>query len=140
MTYADNTAWQKLPEPLYDSELHLVGKPDYVVRLKNGVQVPVEVKSAQAPEQPYQAHILQLAAYCRLLDKLEGQRPPYGLIHYRDKTFQVDYSPELEQMLYDTLQRIDLAERAEETPARSHHQAARCRGCGYKGLCEERLS
>ena len=78
IVYADTDAWQKLPAPLYDPSLRLTGKPDYVVDIGGGVRVPVEVKSAPAPAEPYDSHVMQLAAYCLLLERSSGKRPPYG--------------------------------------------------------------
>jgi len=46
--YADSDQWQAVTQPLYDPQLKLTGKPDYIVRLPSGMQVPVEVKSTPA--------------------------------------------------------------------------------------------
>jgi CRISPR-associated exonuclease Cas4 len=137
--YADSDQWQALTEPLYDPQLRLTGKPDYILRLQDGTQVPVEVKSTPAPAQPYANHIMQLAAYCLLLERESGQRPPYGLLRYRQRTFQVDYTPALEQALRALISEIREVERQGEAPARSHAEASRCRGCGYRDICEQRL-
>jgi len=137
--YADSDQWQAVTEPLYDLQLKLTGKPDYILRLREGVLVPVEVKSTPAPTQPYANHIMQLAAYCLLLERESGQRPPYGLLRYREKTFQVDYTSELEQALLALVEEIREVERYGVAPARSHAEASRCRGCGYREICDLRL-
>jgi CRISPR-associated exonuclease Cas4 len=137
--YADSDQWQAVTEPLYDLQLKLTGKPDYILRLREGVLVPVEVKSTPAPTQPYANHIMQLAAYCLLLERTSGQRPPYGLLRYRNQTFQVDYTPELEQTLLALVEEIREVERQGVAPARSHIETNRCRGCGYREICEQRL-
>src|SRR5512139_2055420 len=69
--YTDTRGWGKLERPLYDGELGLTGKPDYLVRQKGQI-IPVEVKSGRAPEAPYDSHIYQLAAYCLLVQKAYG--------------------------------------------------------------------
>lgn len=137
--YADSDQWQAVAEPLYDPQLKLTGKPDYILRLREGVLVPVEVKSMPAPAQPYANHIMQLAAYCLLLERTSGQRSPYGLLRYRNQTFQVDYTPELEQTLLALIAGMRAAESQGEEPARSHAEASRCRGCGYREICDQRL-
>ena len=137
--YADSDQWQAVTEPLYDPQLKLTGKPDYILRLREGVLVPVEVKSTPAPTQPYANHIMQLAAYCLLLERTSGQRPPYGLLRYRERTFQVDYTPELEQTLLALIAEMRVAESQGEEPMRSHAEASRCRGCGYREICDQRL-
>jgi CRISPR-associated exonuclease Cas4 len=137
--YADSDQWQAVPKPLYDPQLKLTGKPDYILRLRDGVQVPVEVKSTPAPTQPYANHVMQLAAYCLLLERTSGQRPPYGLLRYREQTFQVDYTPELEQALLALVEEIRDVERQGRTPTRSHAEAGRCRRCSYREICDLRL-
>ncbi|MGB4595871.1 MAG: CRISPR-associated protein Cas4 [Anaerolineaceae bacterium] len=139
MVYSDDEAFQKLPKPLYDRELNLVGKPDYVITLKDGSIVPVEYKSQNAPATPYDSHILQLSAYAYLCEKSFRRRPAYGLIRYADKTFQLDYDKRREKELLDLLTEIRRCELEGEAPARSHNQTSRCRGCGYGSICDQRL-
>jgi len=74
-----------------------------------------------------------------LLERESGQRPPYGLLRYREKTFQVDYTSELEQALRALISEIREVERQGEAPSRSHVEASRCRSCGYRDICEQRL-
>jgi CRISPR-associated exonuclease Cas4 len=139
IVYADTDAWQALPAPLFDPTLRLTGKPDYAVDIGSGVRVPVEVKSAPAPIAPYDSHVMQLAAYCLLLERETGRRPPYGLLRYRDKTFQVEYTPALEESLLSLIASIRAAEKCPDGPDRSHAQAARCRACGYRQHCTQAL-
>ena len=136
--YTDTGGWGKLERPLYDGALGLTGKPDYLVQ-QNGRIIPVEVKSGRAPEAPYDSHIYQLAAYCLLVEKTYGKRPPYGIVHYNDRDFAVDFTPELEASLLDLLAEM----RRDETRAdvdRSHEQAARCARCGFRKRCDRSLA
>ena len=100
--YTDTRAWGEVEKPLYDAQLGLAGKPDYLVE-QNGQIIPVEVKSGRAPDAPYDSHIYQIAAYCLLVQRGMGKRPPYGILHYSDRDFAVDYTPELENNLLDIL-------------------------------------
>ncbi|MBI3161714.1 MAG: CRISPR-associated protein Cas4 [Chloroflexi bacterium] len=136
--YTDTRGWGKVEKPLFDSELELTGKPDYLVE-KNGKIIPVEVKSGRAPEAPYDSHIYQLAAYCRLVEKTYKNRPPYGIIHYENRDFAVDYTRELEQSLIDLLVEMKRDEHKTDVP-RSHEQAGRCAKCGYRNICEQSLA
>src|SRR5690242_9968061 len=102
VVYTDTRGWGKVEKPLYYSALGLTGKPDYLIE-RNGQLVPVEVKSGRAPQAPYDSHIFQLASYCLLVDKTYGKRPPYGIIHYENRDFAVDYTRELESALMDLL-------------------------------------
>ncbi len=135
--YADTRGWGKVEKPLYYAALELTGKPDYLI--EQGYQlIPVEVKSGRAPEAPYDSHIYQLAAYCLLVEKTYGKRPPYGIIHYEGRDFAVEYTPALEQALTDLLVEIKRDELRREIH-RSHESPARCAKCGYRHICDERL-
>ena len=138
IVYTDTGGWGKLEKPLFDTELGLTGKPDYLVE-KDGAILPVEVKSGRAPSAPYDSHIYQLAAYCLLVERTYGKRPPYGIIHYPNRDFAVDYTPTLESALLDLLAEIRQAELHREVP-RSHEQSQRCRGCGFRDSCDQALS
>ena len=135
--YTDTRGWGKVERPLYNDLLGLTGKPDYLVQEKGQI-IPVEVKSGRAPESPYDSHIYQLAAYCLLVEKSYGKRPPYGIIHYENRDFAVDYTPELESSLLDLLAEMRRDELKREVE-RSHEQAARCARCGFKKACDQSL-
>ncbi len=136
VVYADTGRWRELNKPLYDPIAGLTGKPDYIVE-QDRAWIPVEVKSSWAPELPRPAHMLQLAAYCLLVERTSRKRAPYGIIHYRNRDFQVMFTPQLEQELLLTLAEIRKCERGE--PTRSHSESNRCRGCGYRELCDQKL-
>jgi CRISPR-associated exonuclease Cas4 len=133
--YTDTGGWRRLEHPLFSSELRLTGKPDYLVDDGDAV-VPVEVKSGGTPDQPYRSHVLQLAAYCLLVETEYHQRPPYGIIKYPQQTFQVAYTSALEDALLDTLDAMQADLDAGDAP-RDHDDPARCRACGYRDQCEQ---
>lgn len=135
--YTDTRGWGPVEEPLFDAELGLTGRPDYLVEGKGGL-IPVEVKSSRIGEAPYDSHIFQLAAYCLLVERAFGQRPAYGILHYPNRTFAIDYTEELEATLLELLADIRSQDRRREVH-RSHELVERCRGCGYRKVCEERL-
>ena len=137
VVYSDTRRWRKCPEPLYAASANLTGKPDYLVQRLSHV-IPVEVKSGRTPDEPYRSHVLQLAAYCLLVEETYGRRPPYGLIHYPDRTFSVRYTPGLENELLDTIawMREDIRDGQAN---RNHDDPARCRTCSYAGDCDQRL-
>jgi len=134
---ADMRGWGPVEQPLYDAELGLVGKPDYLVE-SSGQLIPVEVKTSRASNAPYDAHIFQLAAYCLLIQRQLGKRPPYGILRYPNRTYAIDFTPQLEQAILDQLAEIHHQEKQKELP-RSHHSAARCSHCGYRRVCDQRL-
>lgn len=135
--YADTSAWGEVQEPLYDRALGLTGRPDYLVQ-KGKHTIPVEVKSSQVSHAPYDSHIFQLAAYCMLVESEFGVRPPYGILHYPNRTYAIDYTRQLETSLLDLLEEIRSQERSKEA-SRSHDQAARCARCGFRSICDQAL-
>lgn len=135
--YSDTGAWKAVEKPLYHPGLGLTGRPDYIVRQQD-IFIPVEVKSCRAPSVPYESHVYQLAAYCLLVDYSTGKRPPYGILRYRDRTFAIDYTRELEQEVVELLAEMRGQERR-GSAARSHEDPARCARCGYRKNCDQRL-
>lgn len=83
---------------LRSNRIPLNGKPDFLIKVK-GTVYPVEFKKTTSPREPYQNHIMQLMAYCFLVEERFGKRPEYGIIKYFDKEFKVSYTVEKEQDL-----------------------------------------
>jgi len=134
---ADMGAWQRLDRPLFSRRHLLTGRPDYI--LADGADlIPVEVKSARAPGRPHESHLLQLAAYCLLLAETSGRRPPYGLLRYADRTFEITYTQEMEEQLLATLEAMRESLSCGAAP-RDHDDPRRCAACGYRERCDERL-
>ncbi|MCS6844806.1 MAG: CRISPR-associated protein Cas4 [Caldilineales bacterium] len=142
LVYADADRWAAVARPLISTRHGLVGKPDYLVETDAGV-VPVEVKRSHAPipaegaegqVQAHLSHVMQLAAYCLLVEDTYGRPPPHGLIHYADATVQIPYTPALRQALLDLLAEMRQAQ-GEAEVRRSHQDPARCRGCGVRHAC-----
>jgi len=139
VVYSDTGAWGRVERPLFSQNLQLTGKPDYLVR-EGGAVIPVEVKSGRAPAYGvYTAHVYQLAAYCALVEETYGHRPRYGLIKYADKLLRVDYTPELENELFELLAAMRADAEAVDVH-RSHTLAARCGACGFRAACGQALA
>lgn len=139
VVYADTDLWQRVPQTLVDDQLGMVGKPDYVMKTRQGSLIPVEVKTGHTPDTPYDSHLLQLMAYGLLIQSNYTQIPEYGLLHYPEKDFRVDFTPELLAQLVETLDEIRQIEHENKVPERSHASSARCRSCGYRGVCDQKI-
>ncbi|GAB4522712.1 MAG: CRISPR-associated protein Cas4 [Anaerolineales bacterium] len=137
VVYADTSAWGAVSAPLYDPVTNLTGRPDYIVQ-QGEMSIPVEVKSARVKDAPYDGHVYQLAAYCLLIERNLGVRPAYGILHYANRTFEIPYTPALEQSLRALVREIHTAGRRRNLK-RSHTQPARCRRCGYRDDCDQKL-
>jgi CRISPR-associated exonuclease Cas4 len=134
----DTRAWGKVEKPFFDKDLGLTGKPDYLIE-QNDKIIPVEVKTGRTPESPYDSHIFQVAVYCILVEKTYGKRPSYGIIHYPGRDFAVDYTADLENALLDLLAEMRINEHRNQV-VRSHEDEQRCRRCGFREVCDQRLA
>lgn len=137
--YTDTGAWRANSNVFHASEYRLVGKPDYLVEQRDGSIIPVEVKSGPAPDSPWDGQVLQLAAYCLLVEVNYGVRPPYGILQYRDRAVAVDYTDELEADLLDLLDEMR-AIREDFDPEPDHADRRHCAACGVRGACDRRLA
>ncbi|HLE14098.1 MAG TPA: PD-(D/E)XK nuclease family protein [Anaerolineales bacterium] len=135
--YTDTNRWGPLEKPLYDAQFGLTGKPDYLVYQKDQI-IPVEVKSRRVKQAAPDGHIFQLAAYCLLVERIFGKRPPYGILHYPNRTMAVDFTPELEAAVIELIGDMHAQERRQELD-RSHDSAARCARCGYRSICDQAI-
>lgn len=129
----------KQERPLVSRRYNLSGRPDYLVRTKEGI-IPVEVKSTRSPAggRPYDSHVMQLAAYCLLAEDALGASVPYGIIRYADGEVTVDYTPDLRDDLLALLEEMQEAREAADVH-RSHDDPRRCKGCSMREHCVESL-
>jgi len=123
--------------PLVSQRFALTGTPDYIVNTPAG-PVPVEVKPSRTESEPRESHLLQVLAYCLLLEEQVGKRPPYGVLRYSTETFKVDYNSQTRQHIISVLGEMREAA-AQIEVHRSHDIPARCRKCGYRSICDEAL-
>jgi CRISPR-associated exonuclease Cas4 len=130
----------KQEKPLISRQYGLIGRPDYLVRTDEGI-IPVEAKSTRCPPngRAYDSHIMQLAAYCLLVEDVLGAEIPYGIIRYADREVFIDYTPELREDLLALLEEMREARTAEEVH-RDHTDARRCSRCGLREVCDESLA
>lgn len=124
-------------KPLYSLRYGLTGTPDYIMQTSRGL-IPVEVKPGRTEQEPHESHLLQVLAYCLLLEESEGKRPSHGLLRYSSDTFKVDYNRETRAYLLSVLHEMRGAAEMAEVD-RNHEMPARCRACAYKSVCEQSL-
>ncbi|MCL4346837.1 MAG: PD-(D/E)XK nuclease family protein [Candidatus Thermoplasmatota archaeon] len=123
---------------LSSSDGSLSGRPDFIVE-RDGMLMPVEFKSGRVPSGPLFSHIMQISAYCRLVEDNFGSRPDYGLIYYGRKSFTVDFDDEVEKLLNTKLEEM---KRSWETGQahRNHNRPGKCARCSRRARCPERLA
>ena len=136
---ATNETGEKQERPLISKRYGLIGRPDYLIRTDKGI-VPVEAKSARLPlsGRPYDSHVMQLAAYCLLVEDVLHVDVPYRILRYRDREVQVDYTSELMEELLDIIDEMREARRFDEVH-RDHEDARRCANCYMREVCDESL-
>ncbi len=122
VVYSDTSDWAQCERPLRSRKYRLTGRPDYVVR-RGGTLTPVEVKSTRGLAQPHDSHVLQLMAYCLLLEEQEGRRPAYGLLRYPDRTFQIPYTSSARAYLLEVVSRLRSDLRRGRRPAQPFRSA-----------------
>jgi CRISPR-associated exonuclease Cas4 len=134
--YSD-TRQRAVEKPLFARRYGLTGKPDYVIE-RRGYLIPVEVKPGRMASRPYESDLMQLAAYCLLVEETSGTAPPYGLLRYAEHTFRLDYT---EHVRDDLLLILDEMRAAldEDDCDRSHDEPQRCFNCGFYSQCEAAL-
>ncbi len=116
----------------------ITGRPDYII-VREGVHIPVELKTGRVPKGPFFSHIMQVGAYCILVEENYGEAPPYGIVRYGDREFEVDYTDDLKSLV---LQKIEEMRRARKTGDvhRNHNRPGKCRSCSRREKCPESLA
>jgi len=126
---------------LRSKKFHLHGRPDYIIK-REDVFIPVEIKTGKIPKGPYFSHILQIAAYCVLVEDTYGVRPPNGILKYTDGPkhgeHKIDYTDELKVLLISKLQemRYDIKMGGAK---RNHNRPGKCRSCSRRNECPDSL-
>lgn len=134
---SSDTGGRRVEQPLFAPRYGLVGKPDYLIERGGGL-IPVEVKPSRRAQEPYYSDMMQLAAYCLLVEETSGRAPHYGLLRYAEATFRIPYNRELRNELLAILEAMR-ADGAADDCDRDHDEARRCRGCGFYAVCEQAI-
>jgi CRISPR-associated protein Cas4 len=126
-------------ETLVCHTLGLTGRPD-VVRKRGSGFAPEEVKSGTLSEgrTPHRGHILQLAAYCYLVEKNRGP-VQCGILIYRDRRIEISFTDELRSEMRMVVNRMASLQSAQAVH-RSHQKPARCSACQVRSICFEALA
>ena len=129
---------RSVDQPLTTRRHGLSGKPDYIIE-QGGRQIPVEVKPGRYAAQPYDSDLMQLAAYCLLIEETSGHAPPYGILRYAEVSFRLPDTATVRAELLTILDEMRELLDAEDAE-RSHNNVRRCTGCGFAAQCEESLA
>lgn len=123
---------------LFSHRLGLVGAPDSIVE-REGLFIPVELKTGRAPKGPFFSHVLQVIAYCALVEEKYGKAPPFGIVKYGPTAeFEVEYGETQKRLLEDMLGQMRDAMRTKDVH-RNHDRVGKCVNCSRREGCPERL-
>src|ERR1700730_11121343 len=124
-----------LGEALTSRDYPLLGKPDYVVQLPDGRPVPIELKlTVHDATVPYSNHMVQVAAYCLILEDYFVQAPTHGILRYADREFTVEYTPALRKKVIKLLAEMERCSE-QQPPPLAKQRAAKCRACSFQPIC-----
>jgi len=122
-------------EPLTSNAYPLAGKPDYVVQTPDGRPVPIELKlNVKDVSAPYSNHMIQIAAYCLILEDYFEQAPTHGILRYADREFVVEYTPALRKKVIRLLNEMARCNEKQPPPL-TKQRAAKCRVCTFQQIC-----
>jgi len=115
----------------------LIGRPDYVIKMEDK-QIPVEEKKGRTPKGPLFSHILQIAAYCLLIEESTGKTPPYGLLKYPEQQHEIEYNEDLKKVLLEKLREMRKIMDTGEAH-RNHNRPGKCKSCSRNDSCPEKI-
>lgn len=123
--------------PLVSHRYRLVGRPDSLRRLRDGRIVPIEIKSrASPPKGPPLSHVVQVWAYCLLVEETADVSPPYGVLRYSDGgEFRIDWGDDARRRLLDLRREV-----ARPYDGRARPSPMRCARCRYRYGCDVRAA
>ena len=122
-------------DPLASQAYPLAGKPDYIVQLPDGRPVPIERKlHVSEAIQPYNNHVVLVAASCLILEEYSQKPPTHGMLHYADRAFTIEYTPALRRRVLRLIQTMEQATE-QKPPDLTSQIAAKCRACAFQALC-----
>jgi CRISPR-associated exonuclease Cas4 len=122
------------PTTLRSERFRLVGRPDILRRGADGRLIPVEVKRRPAPPGgPYRSHVVQVWAYCLLIEEVDGFAPPFGLVRYLDREFRIRWDARARVELLAIRRAVDAPYNGLATPS-----PARCGRCRWAPGCDAR--
>jgi CRISPR-associated exonuclease Cas4 len=124
---------------LVSDRYHLIGRPDYILE-EHGERIPVERNDRLLTHSgPHESELLELAAYCLLLEEREGPPVHRGRLQYQNTSLDITFDEALRRKLLATLAAIQVSADLADV-RRSHPSPARCRGCAFRLQCTESLA
>lgn len=124
------------PVTLRSRRYRLLGRPDAIRRRSDGALVPIELKHRPLPRRgPFPSHLIQLAAYCLLIEEVSGRVPPFGVLRYVDGEVLVPFDEELRAKLITVLVEV-----AGPYDGRADPGVSKCARCPWSPSCDASMA
>ncbi len=136
LVYVDSE--REKPKLFVSKRYGLSGRPDAVL-LEDDQHIPVEVKTGRTPRGPLFSHILQIAAYCLLVEEEYGKPPPHGVIRYGDGSHEIEYNEDVKRLVLQKVGEMRACI-AKGEAHRNHNRPGKCVHCSRRTGCPERLA
>jgi len=122
------------PMVMRSERYRLQGRPDAVRRSRDGRLIPIELKTRPSPSAgPAHSHRVQVWAYCLLVEETTGRGPPFGVLRYSDREYQIPWDGDARRELLALRAELDRPYDGRATPS-----PARCARCPWANVCEAR--
>lgn len=123
---------------LASASLGLSGRPDRLIRLKNGMIIPVEKKSSA---RLHDSHRVQVGAYLLLIEEAHGVRSPYGVVVLGDgREAKVPNTAQLRRWVLQVADNVRGQRADPSKPARVRPTPGQCRSCSLRDHCMQRAA
>jgi CRISPR-associated exonuclease Cas4 len=109
------------------------GKPDYLV-VEGGRVAPVEVKPTRESDRPWLRDVVQLAAYCLLVQETHEDFAGYGYLRYANHTFRIDFTDSMRDEVLRTASEMRADLGATDVDP-NHDDPRRCARCALRAPC-----
>ncbi len=122
------------PATLRSDRYHLAGRPDVLRRAPDGTLVPIELKHRPAPRRgAFRSHLVQVWAYCLLVEEATGRAPPFGVLRYTDGEVRVPWDAAARSELRTVVRAVRAPYDGGGTPS-----PGRCARCPWADRCDLR--
>lgn len=124
-------------KPLFSKKYMIAGKPDYITKNNNSF-IPVEFKSS-THFHPQKNHVMQLAAYCQLIEDNYNSFVPFGVLVYNsDSEFKIPFNPKIRYDLENIIKKMRYDLRTENISL-NHNDPNRCKACSMRKNCDKKI-
>jgi len=125
----------KIPGRVYSSaQLGLSSQPHSLIK-EDGFLIPVDV--VPSSKKVKDRHVVQMLVHLRLVETIEGKRPPYGILILgrEQRSVRIKNTPEKQSWLDDILD--EMRSILAGVPAVAKPSYYKCKGCDVREFCKQ---